>query len=260
MSSKIDVSLDELVKKNRSFRRGRGRRGGTRGFGGRGGGRGQATGLSLSTRGNRGGRGNAGRGRGMSISTRGGLKTAANVTLTPGADLRDKLKKTMPDLRSAIKARNIRENKAQEGIKTGFRASSSSVSSRETSSRTRTLSNQTSSSRSTKRSLPSSSRPTRSAGNTPDPKKIRITVPGLSHPRSEVRWHEIPAPSAVDDGLSLFAAFLYWHAMCCLYILSFYSVPYCTHIVVSIVCSTCCFQPTWLISACLCPVVGVVRT
>lgn len=179
MNSGVDQGLDDIIQQKRGPR-GRAFSGGTGGwqtFSRLGRGRG---GASASTRG--GGRG--------SFSTREGISTAS-LARASGMDLRENLKKSMPDLRAVIKA-NAPPQLPKERMRKPM-----DIQPRGEGGRGRTTSlredrvgmlrgEQESKAVGARRSLPAAN----SSGryNTPtDPKKIRVTVPGLSHSRSEVR-------------------------------------------------------------------------
>lgn len=126
----------------------------------------------------------------MSFSAREGISTAS-LARASGIDLRDSLKKSMPDLRAVIAANappqlpkeRVRKQMDNQSRGEGGRGRSNSL--REDSGgRVGIVREQESKTVVARRSLPAPN----SAGryNTPtDPKKIRVTVPGLSHARTE---------------------------------------------------------------------------
>lgn len=177
MSSGVDQGLDEIIKRNprgRAFFAG-GTRGGRQTFSRPGRGRG-----GISTR-----------GRGASFSPREGISTAS-LALASGRDLRDSLKKTMPDLRAVIKANappqppkeRIRKPLDNQPRGEGGRLRSSTL--REDLGGRVARGEPESKPVVARRSLPASNSVGRYSAPT-DPKKIRVTVPGLTHSRTEVR-------------------------------------------------------------------------
>lgn len=132
-------------------------------------------------------------GRGRSFSPREGISTAS-LALASGMDLRDSLKKTMPDLRAVIKANappqpkeRVRKSVDSQPRGEGGRGRSNLLR-EESGGRMGMMARGEQESKAVvaRRSLPASNSAGRYSAPT-DPKRIRVTVPGLSHSRTEVR-------------------------------------------------------------------------